>query len=167
MLLVIPSLPKPFIDGFIAAMPGSTEDGLIHKYREFLERGQVSLRLNQVLRFDSIGDYNLFATVWKSAHGPRQDLGQYFLLQRRLPHYNRLYNEYQDRPVWKIERDEKDYFRNQDFRNTIAKKLTLVSEWKTQYTANDLPRLRKDMSVASPKLWKWIQQFILDWEEMP
>ncbi|CDM28716.1 unnamed protein product [Penicillium roqueforti FM164] len=133
-----------------------------------LERGQVSWRLNRLLVLDSIGDYNLFATVWKSAYGPEQGLGQYFLRQRRLPHYNRLHNEYQqvDRPLWKIERDEKDYFRK-DFRNTIAKKLTLVSEWKTQYTHNDLLRLRKDMFIASPKMWKWIQQFIQDWEEMP
>ncbi|KAJ6143544.1 Aminoglycoside phosphotransferase [Penicillium samsonianum] len=180
MLLVTPGLPQyrdelslefhtPFIDGFIAAMPTSMEEELIHKYRQSLERGQVSWKLNRLLSFDSISDYNLFATVWKFAHGSEQDLGQYFLQQRCLPHYNRLYNEYQqeDRPLWKIQRDEKDYFRNKDIRNTIAKKLTLVSEWKAQYTAaNHLPRLRKDMFVASPKLWKWIQQFMQDWEDM-
>jgi hypothetical protein len=87
---------------------------------------------------------------------------------RRSPHYIRLYNEVQqeDQPLSKIEKDEKDYFRNKDLRNTIAKKLTLISEWKAQYTVNNPPRLRKDMFVTSPKLWKWIRQFVQDLEDM-
>ena len=55
---------------------------------------------------------------------------QYFLRQRRSAHYVRLYNELQleDEPLSKIEKNEKDYFRNKDLRYTIAKKLTLMSE---------------------------------------
>ncbi|KAI9935112.1 hypothetical protein ASPWEDRAFT_669919 [Aspergillus wentii DTO 134E9] len=54
--------------------------------------------------------------------------GQHVLQQRCSPHYIRLYNEVQrdDRPVSKVAKDEKDYFRDNDFRKTIAK-LTLVS----------------------------------------
>lgn len=87
---------------------------------------------------------------------------------RRSPPYLRLYNEVQqeDQPLSKIEKDENDYFRNKDLRNTIAKKLTLISEWKAQYAVNHSPRLRKEMFVTSPKLWKWIQRFVQDWEDM-
>ena len=179
MLLAAPGLPQyrdeisselhlPFIDGFIAAMPGSMEERLIHGYRDSLERGRVPWRLSRLINLDSINDYSLFATVWHFAHTPEQDLGQYFLQQRNLPHYIQLYNEVQqeDQPLSKIEKDEKDYFRTKDLRNTIAKKLTLISEWKAQYTVKNSPRLRKDMFVASPKLWKWIQQFVQDWEDM-
>ncbi|KAJ5188407.1 hypothetical protein N7472_007421 [Penicillium cf. griseofulvum] len=97
------------------------------------EENQPFEKLNRLLSFYSISDYNLFATVWKIRYSPEQDLGQYFLQQRRLPQYNQLYLEYQqeDRPLWKIERDEKDYFRNKDFRKAIARKLALISEWKT------------------------------------
>lgn len=79
--------------------------------------------------------------------------------------YNKVRKE--DQAPSKVEKDEKDYFQNKDFQNTIAKKLTFVSEWNTQYTANNPPRLRKDMFVASPTLWKWIQQAMQDWEDMP
>ena len=178
MLLAMPGLPQyrdeigselhlPFIDGFIAAIPGSMEERLINGYRDSLERGQVPWRLSQLLNLDSIDDYTLFATVWRFAHRPEEDLGQYFLQQRSSPHYTLLYNEVQqeDQPVSKIEKDEKDYFRNKDLRNTIAKKLMLMSKWKAQYAVNHSPRLRKDMFVASAKLWKWIQRFMQDWED--
>jgi hypothetical protein len=124
--------------------------------------------LSRLLNLDSISDYTLFATVWHFARGPEHDLGHYFLRQWSSPHYIRLYNEVQqeDQPLSKIQKDEKDYFRNKDLRETIAKKLTLMSEWETRLTVNHLPRLRKDMFVASPKLWKWIQQFVQDWENM-
>ena len=179
MMLETPGLPQyrdelsselhiPFIDGFIAAVPQSVDERLIHRYREILERGQVSWRLSRLLNFDSIDDYRLLASIWYFAYGLEKDLGQYFLEMRRSPPYIRLYNEVQqeDQPLPKIEKDENDYFRNKDLRNTIAKKLTLISEWKAQYAVNNSPRLRKDMFVTSPKLWKWIQRFVQDWEDM-
>ncbi|KAE8352423.1 kinase-like domain-containing protein [Aspergillus coremiiformis] len=179
MLLTTPGLPQyrdeisselhiPFIDGFFAAMPKSTDERSAHRYRQSLEQSQVSWRLSRLLSLDSIGDFTLFATVWHFAYGPEQNLMQYFLHQRRSTHYIRLYSEAQqeDLPVSKIEEDEKDYFRNKDLRKTIAKKLTLMSEWNAQYTDRHPPKLRKDMFVASPNLWKWIQELIQDWEGM-
>lgn len=178
MLLAPPGLPQyrdeinselhvSFIDGFIAAIPRGIEERSIHRCQESLKRGHISWRLSRLLSLDSICDYSLFATIWRIANGPEQNLGQYFLQQRRSPHYIQLYNEVQeeDQPLSKIEKDEKQYFRNKDLRNTIAKKLTLVSEWKAQYTATHSSRLRKDMFVASPELWKWVQEFIQDWED--
>ena len=178
MLLATPGLPQyrdelrselriPFIDGFITAIPGPMDEIFIRKYRESFGPGQVVWRLSRLLNLDSISDYTLFSTIWQFAHGSNQGMGQYFLQQRCLPSYIRLHNEVQqeDRPVWKIERDEKDYFRHKDFRKTIANKLTLVSEWNAQYTGNQPLRLRNDLFVASSKLWKWIQQFVQDWED--
>ena len=179
MLLAAPGLPQyrdeispelhiPFIHGFIAAVPRPIEESLIRRYPKSLELGQVSWRLSRLLNLDSIGDYDLFATVWHFTHGPGEDMGQYFLQKRRSPHYIQVYGEVQkeDQPLWKIEKDEKDYFQNKELRNTIAKKLTLMSEWKTWYTVNMPPRLRKDMFVASARLWKWIQRVMQDREDM-
>ncbi|KAJ5135652.1 Aminoglycoside phosphotransferase [Penicillium bovifimosum] len=179
MILEPPGLPQyrneisselqmSFINGFIAAIPKSADEKKICKYREMLERGQVSWRLSRLLSFDSIDEYSLFTSLWHFAYGLEKDLGQYFLQMRGSPHYIRLYKEVQqeDQPVSKIEKDENNYFRNKDLRKTIAKKLTLISEWKAQYTVTP-SRLRKDMFVTSPKLWKWIQQFVQEWEDTP
>lgn len=154
----------PFIDGFIAGMPASSETS-VHIYREILEQGQFLWSLNHLLNLDTIRDYNLFAAIWDSAHGEK-DMGQYFLQQRCSPHYTRLYRELQqeDRPVAKVEKDERDYFRDDVLRQTIAKKLTVMSGWTTQYT--DSLRLRKDIFVADSRLWKWILQCKQDWEDM-
>ncbi|KAJ5100766.1 Aminoglycoside phosphotransferase [Penicillium angulare] len=179
MLLTPPGLPQyrdeisselqiSFIDGFIASMSESTRENPVHRYRKSLERGRVFWKLSRLLNLDSINDYPLFSTLWKFTHGPEQDLVQYFLQQRRSAHYIQLYNEVQqeDESIFKIEKDEKDYFRNKDLRHTIANKMTLMSEWKTKYTDKRLPRLREDMFVTSANLWKWVQIFIQNWEKM-
>ena len=179
MLLAIPGLPqyrdelcselhKPFIDGFIAAVPGSMDEEVIRKYHQSFQSGQAAWGLGRFLNLESINDHTLLATIWQSRRDSDQELGQYFLRQRCSPHYIQLYNEVQqeDRPALEVEEDEKEYFRDNDFRKTIAKKLTFVSECKAQYTDSSPPRLRKDLFVASPKLWKWIQRFAQDWEDM-
>ncbi|KAL3471246.1 hypothetical protein BJX99DRAFT_266924 [Aspergillus californicus] len=161
-------LQAPFIDGFIAAISASFEKTLIHRYREALDQGQFSWRLTRLLNLDSTDDYNLFATVWDFAHGPSKDLGQYFLQQRRSPHFTQLHGKVQqeNQPVSKTKKDEQDYFQNKTLRNTIAKKLTLISEWKTQCATTDPPSLRERMFVADSKLWKWILRFMQDCEDM-
>lgn len=141
MLLSSPGLPQPryelspdlhipFINGFIAAMPESSE-ALAYRYRESLEQGQFFWRLNHLLNLETIKDYNLVAAIWDSAHGDK-DMGQYCLQQRCSPHYTQLYSEFQQegRLVAKVEKDERDYFRDDVLRQTIAKKLTVMSECK-------------------------------------
>jgi hypothetical protein len=161
-------LRMSFIDGFVAAMSGSVEERLIQRYHEMFERSQVTEELSRLLSFDSISEYDLIAALWYTAHGPEKDLGVYFLQQRRLLHYVRLYSEVQeeDQPLSKIEKEEDDCFQNQDIRKTITRKLTLVSKGKAQYTFDRPSRLREDMFVASPKLWRWIHRFVQDWEDM-
>ncbi|PYI20678.1 hypothetical protein BO99DRAFT_442037 [Aspergillus violaceofuscus CBS 115571] len=180
MLLAAPGLPQyrdeiisdlrtSFTDGFIAAMPGAVEKSLINSYRESLDRAHVAWSLSRLLGLDSIADYDLFSTVWHFAHGPDADVGQYLLQQRRSPRYVQFYHEMQkqDQQPSKIEKKEKEYFHDNDLRSTIAKKLTVMSEWKTRYTiSNPPPRLRQDMFVAGPKLWKWIMRFMRDWENL-
>ena len=74
MLLTPPGLPQyrdeisselqmSFIDGFIATTSESTEENLVHRYRESLERGQVFWKLGRLLNLNSIGDYPLFSTL--------------------------------------------------------------------------------------------------------
>ncbi|KAE8152071.1 kinase-like domain-containing protein [Aspergillus avenaceus] len=150
MLLPAPGLPQygdevssqlrlRFTDGFIAALPESTEKRSVDKYRKSLEQSQLS---------------------WKN-------IGKYFFQQRCSPHYIQILNELQkdDQQPEKVEKEEREYFRNREFRHTIARKLTLVSEWNLQHGVSMPRRLRRDMFVASPKLWKWILEFIQDWEE--
>ncbi|RAK89063.1 hypothetical protein BO79DRAFT_194936 [Aspergillus costaricaensis CBS 115574] len=179
MLVAPPGLPQyrdklsselqtAFIDGFFAAIPGSTEEEVVHRCRESVGQGRLSWPLSRLLSHDTIAEYDLFADIWHSTRGFEMDIGQYFLQQRRLPRYIQLYDEVreEDQPLSKIEKDEKQYFHNKVFRHTLAKKLTFNAQWKASYTPNDPPRLRQDMFVASPKLWKWVQQFVQDWENM-
>ncbi|EAW13452.1 uncharacterized protein ACLA_054990 [Aspergillus clavatus NRRL 1] len=151
-----PELHPSFIEGFIDSLPASIDENSVHRYRELVQRGQVSWRLSQLLNLDSINDYDLFASVWPFARGPGEDVREYFLNQRRSPHYTKLYEEIQeeDQPLSTIEKDERDYFQTQGLRKAIAKKLTFISKWKQQHPANNPSKIRKDMFVATPQLWK-------------
>jgi hypothetical protein len=181
MLFTMPGLPQyrdelssefemPFIDGFYEVIPKSMDRRTISKYRELWEtdKVQVAWKLSRLLTLDSIRDYPLFAAVWEFARGFDQDAGQYFQQQCRLPHYVQLYKEFQkeDIPISEVEKKENDYLGNKVFRKTIARKLTLVSEWNRQYAENKPLSLRNSMFVTSPQLWKWILSFAQDWDDM-
>lgn len=180
VLLTTPGLPQyrdevslelqtSFINGFVAAIPDSMEASLVRNYRGKLEQNQIPWKLSRLLNLDTINDYSLLAGLWEAAGDPEKGLAQYFLQQRRSSHYARRYEKVreEDQPLSKIEKQENDYFRNDVLKKTVAKKLTLVSGWETQYDNKSTTRLRKDMFVASAKLWKWIQEFMKDWEDMP
>ncbi|KAL4987617.1 kinase-like domain-containing protein [Aspergillus falconensis] len=166
---ISPELHTSFIDGFVAAIPRAVDQKNSSRYCENLDRGQLSWRLTRLLNLDSTDDYNLFATVWDSAHGPSEDLQQCFLQQRRSPYFTQLHSKVQqeDQPVSKTKKDEQDYFQNKTLRYTVARKLTFVSEWETQYnTATNTRSIRKGMFVTDSRLWKWILQSMQDWESM-
>jgi hypothetical protein len=177
MLLAHPGLPQhrneldpelfaPFHSGFIATMPAaSIENTLIHRYLESFERSQDVWGLTRLLDMDLAQDYIVFAKLWQSAYGSEKNLQRYFLQRRRSSHYTWLYRrvQKQDLPQSKIQKEENDYFRDKVFRHTIARKLTLVSEFKARYADNSEPRLRNNMFVTSPKLWRWIEFCLVGW----
>ncbi|KAJ5644606.1 hypothetical protein N7507_010617 [Penicillium longicatenatum] len=130
-----PELFAPFHSGFIAVMPAaSMENTLIHRYLESFERSQDVWGLTRLLDMDLAQDYIVFAKLWESAYGSEKNLQRYFLQKRRSPHYTWLYRQVQkqDYPQSKIQKEENDYFRDKVFRHTIARKLTLVSEFKAR-----------------------------------
>jgi hypothetical protein len=177
MLLAPPGLPqfrdeisqdlyKSFIDGFIAAIPDSFAKIATHRYQKSLSYSQVSWRLTRLLSLDSLDDYSLFSTVWDFVHDPSTDLGQYLLAQRCSSHFSHIYRsiEQDDVPASQIKDKEQDYFDKEPLRYTIAKKLTLISEWNSQHETNS-PRLRERMFLADSRLWKSIIQFMQIWED--
>lgn len=121
-----------------------------------LEGNEFSWSLIRLLTFESTDDLRLFRTLWNTVH-PDYDLESFFTSQRQLPHYVRLYEELQpeDRSISEMRRSEKDYFRNtMDF--TIARNLTVVSNWGFRYRPH-LNRFRNGkMFIANPKLWAWV-----------
>lgn len=62
---------------------------------------------------------------------------------------------------WTSSEDEESrapYFRDDILKRSIARKLTLVSQWKSQYVPSSHQSLRKngELFVADDRLWKWI-----------
>ncbi|KAJ0426701.1 RNase H domain-containing protein [Aspergillus carlsbadensis] len=138
---ISPDLFKSFANGFMAAIPDSLEKKSARRYQELLDSSQVYWRLTRLLSLDSIDDYSLFATVWDAAS--RDNI-----------------------PTRRVERHEREYFDNKTLKYTIAKKLTLISEWNTQHDTTNVPRLRQQMFLADSRVWKSIMQSMQGWEDM-
>ncbi|RAK96041.1 uncharacterized protein BO80DRAFT_449638 [Aspergillus ibericus CBS 121593] len=110
-----------------------------------------------------------FSTV--SSQRCIRDIKSYFTAQTSVPHYTELYKDtelykeiqLEDEPIEKTRKAEHDYFRNLAFRLAMARKLTLVSQWKLQYTHCSL-RSEGELFVTDSRLWKWIMEFMQQWE---
>ncbi|KAL2846312.1 hypothetical protein BJX68DRAFT_256522 [Aspergillus pseudodeflectus] len=155
MLLAPPDLPqlrdeisqelyKPFSGGFLSAIPEFSEKTLAYRYQNLLGFSQ---------------DF---------VHGPSKDLEHYLLAQRPSDHFSQIYRRIQqdDMPTSQIKRDEQEYFDNKTLRYTIAKKLTLISEWGTQHDTTNSPRFQERVFLADSRLWKSIMQSMQDCEDI-
>ncbi|RLL94479.1 hypothetical protein CFD26_102709 [Aspergillus turcosus] len=150
ILLAPPGLPQcrdelsedliaSFRDGFKSALLSTVgriaDDYSSLRALQLLQQNMRSWCLTRFLSFNSIHDYSLFATLWNAAYGPEKDLGTWFIQQRSSPRYKQLYSEVQqeDPPPHEIREREQRYLPPNAMRITIARKLTLSSQWKSQY----------------------------------
>ncbi|PWY75381.1 RNase H domain-containing protein [Aspergillus heteromorphus CBS 117.55] len=172
MMLAPPGLPQSrneldedLVVSFKNGFKSSAETAL-----DLLQQSKVSWPLSRLLNFDSIDDYSLFAAVWDNAYGCERDMKAFFAEQRSLPSYTKLYSEVQldDEPYQRTQKSEQAYFRNNILRSSVARKLTLVSQWKSQYMSSTQNSLRKggELFVTNSRLWKWILEFQQEWEDM-
>ncbi|PYI11874.1 RNase H domain-containing protein [Aspergillus sclerotiicarbonarius CBS 121057] len=152
------SLAVAFTSGFDAATPSET-----------LQQSKCPWLLTRLFNFDSTNDYGLFSSVWEYVYGHERDVTSYFTAQRSLQRYVELYNDLQsaDEPVEKTQQAERDYFRDRIFRHAVARKLTLVSQWKCQYTPlRQGLRTDGELFVTDSRLWKWVLEFMNQWESI-
>ena len=185
MMLTPPGLPQsrneldePLVVAFMSGFNAAVCAGTRPEWRgvgdqptmEILHQSRCSWVLTRLLNFDSINDYGLFAAAWEHTYDHEREMKSYFTKQRSSPYYVQLYKEIQadDEPLEKTQKTERDYFRGRIFQSTIARKLTLVSQWKYQYTQFRQQGFRNEgeLFVTDPKLWKWILEFIKQWEIM-
>lgn len=187
MLLTPPGLPQSrnelsqdlifaFRRGFSAAMSSTlqVEDmgSLTHNTKHFklLEQSRCAWLLARLLNFDSTDDYSLFAAIWRVIYGAEQSMEAYFSDQRSSSRYIQRYSEVQleDEPVQEIQRAERSHFRKDILSSSVARKLTLMSQWKCQYVSPNHRTLRKEgeLFVADSKLWKWIMEIRQGWKDV-
>ncbi|GFF89456.1 hypothetical protein IFM47457_09794 [Aspergillus lentulus] len=150
ILLAPPGLPQfgdelskdliaSFRDGFKSALLPTVgrkaDDYSSLRALQLLQQSMTSWCLSRFLSFDSINDYGLFATLWDTAYGPEKDLATWLIQQRSSPRYKQLYSEAQqeDLPPQEIREMEQRHLRGNVMRSTIARKLTLSSQWKSEY----------------------------------
>ncbi|KXG54184.1 Aminoglycoside phosphotransferase [Penicillium griseofulvum] len=155
-------LTKAFREGYkSASRPNSLskrQPFLSSDELTILEDSEFSWALIRLLTFDSTDDLRLFRTLWNTVHSDC-DLETFITSRRLLPHYVRLYEEVhaEDRPFSEVQKWEKDYFGNA-IGFTIARNLTMVSNWGFRYKPH-LNRFKNaKMFIADRKLWTWVSR---------
>ena len=173
MLLIAPGLPQSryeidtsllpaFKDGFRHALTQTnqhlafSDKNLLY---EMLSRSRPLWLLSRILSLDCTTDYHLFKALWDLT-GYSQDMLEYFHSKRLSTKYITLWRELKegDQTSEQVAIQERDYFRNNDWRLAVARKLTLVSQWSSQYQVPQSRGIRSSGSifVADKKLWAWI-----------
>ncbi len=89
-----------------------------------------------------------------------QSISEFFRSRQSSQQYIVLRNELKedDQTTEQVARLEREYFRDDIRRLTIARKLTLVSQWSLRYHKSLAHGIRGngDISVADQKLWAWM-----------
>ena len=116
--------------------------------------------LSRLLNFDSTTDYHLFKALWDSMESHDQGISEFFRSRQSSQQYMLLRNELKedDQTTEQVARLEREYFRDDIWRLTIARKLTLVSQWSLSYHKSLAHSIRSNgnIFVADKKLWAWI-----------
>ncbi|KAB8278747.1 RNase H domain-containing protein [Aspergillus minisclerotigenes] len=181
MALIPPGLPQSrdelhddlaisFKDGFQTAILKQAKGiGYLRSTTSKLfQQSKCAWSLNRLLNFDSIDDHGLLSVAWEWIHGSGKDFESYFADRRSLSCNINRYKEIQmeDQPPEKIDKAERDYFRDDVLKRSIARSLTVTSQWQLQYDPSHEPRLgRGDLFIADSKLWKWVSKVIQERED--
>lgn len=150
----------------------SEKAALISSHDRLLDAGRFFWSLTRLVNFDSTEEHKLLAALWEGSPRPEGDglsLAARFSRGRASPRYRFLWkmvhrNCLPEETAWT--REEAHFHLGGEQKKydwAIARKLTVVSDWRTQYTGSAGGGIRREggLFVADVKLWKWVMR----WEE--
>ncbi|KAI4223183.1 MAG: hypothetical protein L6R36_005624 [Xanthoria steineri] len=161
-----PSLISAFESGFRHALhqnpsPSPLETSK-HLHRVLNTSGPISL-FTRFVTLDCLNDYHVFHDLWTHTKPPHENLLSYFRAAHQSEKYIAHRAEYEAENPDPTAPDLAKYEKNHGLRDgkvdtTVARKLTLVSEWSERYRTEDGKGIRRagDVFVADARLWKWV-----------
>lgn len=174
ILLTAPGLPQSRYEVDVSLLT-AFENGFRSALHENTPREQVETEsalsrtlscsrptwlLSRLLNFDSTTDYHLFKALWDSIGSQDQNISEFHRSRQSSQQYISLRNELRedDQRMEQVASLEREYFRDDVWRLTVARKLTLVSQWSLRYHKSLAHGIRDhgNIFVADRKLWKWI-----------
>ena len=157
------SLLSAFENGFRCALQENTQHENIENeitLSRALSCSRPTWLVYRLLNFDSTTDFHLFKALWDPFGSYDRDISEFFRARQSSQQYVLLYNELKedDQTTEQVARLEREYFRDDVLRLTIARKLTLVSQWSLRYHESLGHGIRGNgnIFVADQKLWTWI-----------
>lgn len=123
--------------------------------------------LSRVLNFDGSVDYPLLNDLWASVNTDRVNLLMEFKARQSCDQYMELHAllKEEDYSSEVAERNHLDQRSQVDL--TVARKLTLISQWFLRYSPLGSSGLRATSAafIANKTLWKWVDQCLMELEE--
>ncbi|KAL8771304.1 MAG: hypothetical protein Q9209_003209 [Squamulea sp. 1 TL-2023] len=173
------SLVSVFEDGFLHALkhnPSPQPTGMEEHLRRILNTSRPISLFTRFVTLDCLNDYHVFESLvfeslWQLTQPPEKDLQDYFRSAQQSDKYiARRAEAAEDDPTAEaLAKYEKDHgLEAGKVHTTIARRLTLVSEWNSRYRKEDgKRRIRRNAGVfvADWRLWKWIADCLRDLEE--
>lgn len=135
--------------------------------RRVLHNSRPMWLFSRLVNFETIMDYHFFTDLWNCTNLNKTDLLKEFMSRQSWDPYLQLHAEVkeEDRPKDVTERMYFDHRSKLDL--SVARKLTLVSQWSSRYCHSPSLGLRRNSAafVADKILWKWINQCLEELHE--
>lgn len=138
----------------------------VPKAIQCIQNSEFAWCLTRFLAFDSTDDISLFRTMWESVYPSDHKLESYFFSERALPYYQTLYKKIREEDLAesRIKKSESDLFtKSMTFELSLARHLTMVSDWGFNYDPFDPSGLRdteeEQIFVTEGRVWRWILEF--------
>ncbi|KAI4156828.1 MAG: hypothetical protein L6R39_000994 [Caloplaca ligustica] len=171
--LLLPSLESGFRHGLeVHAHPYSAD--IISTLCQTLRDNRPTWLLSRLLNFESITDYHLLKELWEITAGFDRGVAEIVRVKLSSTELISLRKELMedDQTAEQVAEAESRYFLDRDrrstglewqylhnntWRETLARKLTLVSQWTSRYhEGQNRIRYNGNTFVADRRLWRWI-----------
>lgn len=121
----------------------------------------------RLANFETITDYRLFRDLWGCMYQEKRNLLMEFRSRQSWEPYLQLHAELKEEECPDETAERENFDRRTEIDLTVARKLTLVSQWSSRYCGVHSFGLRSNSAafVADKTLWNWIDQCLQDLHE--
>ncbi|EER36593.1 conserved hypothetical protein [Histoplasma capsulatum H143] len=124
--------------------------------------------ISRLLSFDTVVDYPVLNDLWVITNPNKGHLLEEFKIRQSQDTYMGVHALLKEDDDHSRAAEEKHFKKGTQVDLTVARKLTLVSQWSSRYGQHGFVGLRVASSAfkTGEALWKWIDRCMIDLQEM-
>lgn len=144
-------------------LPGARTAGV-----RILQLSRPMWLISRLLSFDTVVDYPVLNDLWVITNSNKGHLLEEFKIRQSQDTYMGVHALLKEDDDHSRAAEEKHFKKRTQVDLTVARELTLISQWSSRYGQHGFLGLRVESSAfkTGEALWKWIDRCMIDLQEM-